>query len=79
MASNALSSERMDKMERLRQRHRRFTMQSDRHKRLNEGFRDIGSPGANLEFPDYVTTDSSRYLKGAKDARRRADGWPGSR
>ena len=66
---NSLSSERMDKMERLRQRHRRFTMQSDRHKRMNEGFRDIGMLGANLELPDHVTTDAAHYLEAAKDAR----------
>jgi len=66
---NSLSAERMDKMERLRQRHRRFTMQSDRHKRMNEGFRDIGMLSANLELPDHVTTDAARYLEAAKDAR----------
>lgn len=66
---NSLSSERMDKMERLRQRHRRFTMQSDRHKRMNEGFRDIGMLGANLELPDHVTTDAAHYLEAAKDER----------
>jgi len=66
---NSLSSERIYKMERSRQRHRRFTMQSIRHKRLNKGFHDIGMLRANLELPDHVTTDAAHYLEAAKDAR----------
>jgi transcription initiation factor TFIIB len=66
---NTLSPERKDKMERLRRRHKRFTMHDKRDKRLNEGFRDIGMLGANLELPEHVTTDASRYLEAAKDAR----------
>ncbi|QLG28678.1 transcription initiation factor IIB family protein [Halorarum halophilum] len=66
---NKLNSERMDKMERLRRHHKRFTMPSKRDKRLNEGFRDIGMLGANLALPRYVQTDASRMLKAAKRAR----------
>jgi transcription initiation factor TFIIB len=43
--------------------------QSDRHKRLNEGFRDVRMFRANLELPDHVTTDAAHYLEAAKDER----------
>ncbi|WP_160140691.1 hypothetical protein [Haloarcula mannanilytica] len=36
---------------------------------MNEGFRDIGRLGANLELPEHVTTDAARYLEAAKDER----------
>ncbi|WP_255198506.1 transcription initiation factor IIB [Halorarius litoreus] len=64
-----LSSEKYEQMRRLRKRHKRFTMTSDRDKRMNEGFRDIGMLGANLELPEYVTTQASRYLEAAKRER----------
>jgi transcription initiation factor TFIIB len=66
---NRLSRERMDRMERLRRRHKRFTMADDRDKRLNEGFRDIGMVGANLELPAFVQVDAARFLERAKTAR----------
>lgn len=66
---NQLSSERKDRMERLRRRHKRFTMADKRDQRLNEGMRDIGMLGANLGLPEHVQTDASRYLKAAKRER----------
>ncbi|WP_178917838.1 transcription initiation factor IIB family protein [Natronomonas gomsonensis] len=66
---NQLSSERKDRMERLRRRHKRFTMHNRRNQRLNEGMRDIGMLGANLSIPEHVQTDASRYLKAAKRER----------
>ena len=66
---NTLSSERKDKMHRLKRRHKRFTMANKRNQRLNEGFRDIGMLGANLELPEFVTTQASRYLEAAKRER----------
>jgi transcription initiation factor TFIIB len=66
---NTLSPERKDRMRRLKQRHKRFTMADDRNQRLNEGFRDIGMLGANLELPEFVTTQAARYLKAAKQER----------
>lgn len=66
---NPLSTKQYEKMRRLRQRHKRFTMQSDRHKRMNEGFRDIGMLGANLGLPEFVTTQAARYLEAAKRER----------
>jgi transcription initiation factor TFIIB len=66
---NQLSSERKDRMERLRQRHKRFTMHDKRDQRLNEGMKDIGMLGANLALPEHVQTDAGRYLKQAKRER----------
>jgi len=66
---NTLSPERKAKMERLKQRHKRFTMADKRNQRLNEGFRDIGMLGANLELPEFVTTQAARYLEEAKRER----------
>jgi transcription initiation factor TFIIB len=66
---NQLSTKQYERMRRLRWRHKRFTMPSDREKRMNEGFRDIGMLGANLELPRFVTTQASRYLEAAKRER----------
>jgi transcription initiation factor TFIIB len=66
---NTLSPERKARMRRLKQRHKRFTMADDRNQRLNEGFRDIGMCGANLELPQHVTTQAARYLEAAKRER----------
>lgn len=66
---NVLAPERKEKMDRLRRRHKRFTMADDRDKRLNEGLRDIGMLGVNLGLPDHVTTDAARFLEAAKAAR----------
>jgi transcription initiation factor TFIIB len=66
---NPLSTKKFEQMRRLKMRHKRFTMTSDRDKRMNEGFRDIGMLGANLELPEFVTTQSSRYLEAAKEHR----------
>ena len=66
---NTLTSEQKDKMERLRRRHKRFTMHNRRNQRLNEGMRDIGMLGANLHLPEHVQTDASHYLKAAKAER----------
>jgi transcription initiation factor TFIIB len=63
---NVLSNEKRHKMRRLRRRHKRFTMPSKRDKRMNEGFRDIGMLGANLELPEFVTSQAARYLEAAK-------------
>jgi transcription initiation factor TFIIB len=63
---NPLSTKKFEEMRRLRRRHKRFTMTSDRDKRMNEGFRDIGMLGANLELPSFVTTQAARYLEKAK-------------
>jgi transcription initiation factor TFIIB len=66
---NTLPAERKDRMRRLKQRHKRFTMADKRDQRLNEGFRDIGMCGANLELPEFVTTQAARYLEKAKRER----------
>jgi len=66
---NALSSKQKERMGRLRRRHKRFQMDSKRKNRLNEGFRDIGMLGANLDIPEHVQMDASRFLEAAKVAR----------
>jgi transcription initiation factor TFIIB len=66
---NLLSRAQRDRMSRLRRMHKRFTMPSDRDKRLNEGLRDVESLGGNLDLPTFVVGDAARYLKKAKEAR----------
>jgi len=66
---NSLSSEQMDKFERLRQRHKRFQMDDKRAIRLNEGYRDIESITGNLALPGFVAEDAGLFLKQAADAR----------
>lgn len=66
---NSLSSEQMDKFERLRQRHKRFQVEDKRAIRLNEGFRDIESITGNLALPGFVAEDAGLFLKQAADAR----------
>ena len=66
---NTLTPAKKDKMERLRRRHKRFTMHNRRDQRLNEGMRDIGMLGANLHLPEHVQTDASHFLKEAKAER----------
>ena len=73
---NTLSPERKDKMERLRRRHKRFTMHDRRNQRLNEGMRDIGMLGANLGLPEHIQTEASWYLKAAKRERLPAGRMP---
>lgn len=50
---NSLSSEQMDKYERLRQRHKRFQIDK-REIRLNESFREIESIVANVSLPQFI-------------------------
>lgn len=66
---NSLSSEQMDKFERLRQRHKRFQVEDKRAIRLNEGFRDIESITGNLALPGFVAEDAGLFLKQAANAR----------
>ena len=66
---NTLTPAKKDKMERLRRRHKRFTMHDRRDQRLNEGMRDIGMLGANLQLPEHIQTDASHFLKAAKAER----------
>ncbi|WP_135537056.1 transcription initiation factor IIB [Halostella pelagica] len=66
---NSLSSEQMDKFERLRQRHKRFQVEDKRAIRLNEGFRDIESITGNLALPGFVAEDAGLFLKQGADAR----------
>lgn len=64
-----LRGEQFEKWQRLRRRHKRFTMHSKRDKRLNEGLRDIQLLAANLGLPGYVASDAARYLRVAKAER----------
>jgi transcription initiation factor TFIIB len=66
---NGLSQAQKNKFGRLRRRHKRFQMESDRAIRLNEGFRDIGLIGGNLALPGYVVKQAGRYLKQGAVAR----------
>ena len=66
---NTLTPKQKDKMERLRRRHKRFTMTDKRNQRLNEGMKDIGMLGANLHLPKHVQLDASHFLKAAKAER----------
>jgi transcription initiation factor TFIIB len=66
---NTLTPKQKDKMERLRRRHKRFTMTDKRNQRLNEGMKDIGMLGANLHLPKHVQLDASHFLKAAKRER----------
>lgn len=66
---NSLSSEKKDKFGRLKQRHKRFQVESKRAIRLNEGFRDIESITGNLALPGFVAEDAGLFLKHAADAR----------
>ncbi|MDL5363886.1 transcription initiation factor IIB family protein [Halalkalicoccus sp. NIPERK01] len=65
----SLTSEKKDKFERLRQRHKRFQVEDKRAIRLNEGFRDIESITGNLALPGFVAEDAGLFLKQAADAR----------
>jgi len=69
-----LSQAQKDKFGRLRQKHRRFQMDSDRAIRLNEGLRDIEMIGGNLALPDYVVEEAAQVLKQA-GAARLPGGW----
>ncbi|WP_170864964.1 transcription initiation factor IIB [Halogranum amylolyticum] len=64
-----LTSKQRSKYGRLKQRHKRFQVESDRAIRLNEGYRDIESIGGNLGLPRHVVGTAGRYLKQAAEER----------
>lgn len=66
---NSLSTAKKDYFGRLRRRHKRFRMDSDRDIRLNEGLRDVESIGGNLALPRYVAEDAALYLRWGAEAR----------
>lgn len=65
---NALSSEQQDKYDRLKQRHKRFQVESKRAIRLNEALRDVQMIGGNLDLPHHVVVDAGRLVKRAGEA-----------
>jgi transcription initiation factor TFIIB len=66
---NTLTKAQKDKFGRLRRRHKRFQMESDRQIRLNEGLRDIQMIVGNLGLPGFVATDAAALLKRASEER----------
>ncbi|WP_226022852.1 transcription initiation factor IIB family protein [Halomicrobium salinisoli] len=68
---NPLSSERWQKFQRLRKRHKRyqFGTQRNRAKRLNEALRDVEMIGGNLDLPDHIVKMAAQYMRGAAEAR----------
>ncbi|MFC6763703.1 transcription initiation factor IIB family protein [Natrinema soli] len=66
---NALSSEQQDKYDRLKQRHKRFQVESKRAIRLNEALRDVQLIGGNLGLPQHVVVDAGQLVKRASEAR----------
>ena len=65
----SLTTAQKDKFGRLRRRHKRFQMESDRAIRLNEGLRDIQMIVGNLGLPGYVASDAAALLKQASKER----------
>ncbi|MFC4986307.1 transcription initiation factor IIB family protein [Saliphagus infecundisoli] len=65
---NALSSAQRDKYDRLKQRHKRFQVESKRAIRLNEALRDVQMIGGNLGLPSHVVVDAGRLVKRAGEA-----------
>ncbi|WP_114579431.1 transcription initiation factor IIB family protein [Saliphagus sp. LR7] len=65
---NALSSAQQDKYDRLKQRHKRFQVESKRAIRLNEALRDVQMIGGNLGLPSHVVVDAGRLVKRAGEA-----------
>lgn len=68
---NPLTAKQRRKFGKLRKWHRRFQFDGERkrHKRLNEGLKDVEMLGANLALPRYVQEDAARWLKQASEER----------